>query len=478
MKFSQKLQFLLVLLVGITCGLLLWLSLRKANRLAFELIQEKVYSIAVSTAPRIDGDLVEALTSPDQDGSSEYNLVRDKLREVRDANDSGALPVRFIYIIRPLENGEWEYVIDAEEDGEDKSYLGDIVEFEFEKEKPDLHLSRTDEEFATDSFGVWLSAFSPIRNSEGEPVAVVGVDIAAERIKELLRRLLIGDLIAMVVALILAAALAGWLSRRVTRPLIELGDFVREIGRGNYSSRVEVDSTDEFGELAEAVNQMAEGLEERESLRGALVHYVRSQAADAKLTGSEEVDETTRPFTALVAELCGFGQLSSRLGSDRVFALLNEYFSTMIDVLLRHGGSLERSSDESVIAVFGITREDPHQERHAIEAALEMQGALEKLMEEWGIETNVPISLAIGVHTGDGTVRASGTSEQVDHDSVIAIVETASRIAEVAKEKKHRLTVSDTTAERLHHTFPLEPVDEDSLEFGLFRVSMPQMKFA
>ena len=51
----------MVLLVGVSCGLLLWLSLRKVNRLTFELIQEKVYSIAVSTAPRIDGDIVENL---------------------------------------------------------------------------------------------------------------------------------------------------------------------------------------------------------------------------------------------------------------------------------------------------------------------------------------------------------------------------------------------------------------------------------
>lgn len=61
MAFRKKLQLLLVLLVGVSCGLLLWLSLRKANRLTFELIQENVYSIAVSTATRIDGDIVENL---------------------------------------------------------------------------------------------------------------------------------------------------------------------------------------------------------------------------------------------------------------------------------------------------------------------------------------------------------------------------------------------------------------------------------
>lgn len=477
MPFRQKLQLLLILLVGISCGLLLWMSLRKANRLAFELIQEKVYSIAVSTAPRINGDTVEALKDPDQDGSDLYNEVRDALRMVRDANAIGALPVRFIYVIRPLENGEWEYVVDAEEPGEDRSDLGEIVEFDFDHEKPSLSLSRADEDYTSDSYGVWLSAFSPIKNSAGEPVAVVGVDIAASRIKTLLRRLLFGDLIAMSISLLLAAALAAWLSRKVTKPLTELTQFVREIGRGNFAARMKVSSTDEFGELATAVNQMADGLQERESLKGALVHYVRSQAADSKVSGqSLESEESSRTITALVAELCGFSQLSSQLGSERVFALLNEYFSTMIDAVLRHGGSLEKSSDDSVIAIFGAQSEDPQQERHAIETALAMQNALAKLLSDWNISTNAPVFLEIGIHSGAATVQHSGAQDQLDVDSVKAVVETSAKIVKVGRRLDNRLTISDTTAENLNHTFPLSPVDEDSLEFGLFTVAMPKMK--
>jgi len=478
LRFRQKLQLLLILLVGISCGLLLWMSLRKANRLAFELIQEKVYSIAVSTAARIDGDKVARLNSPDQEDSPEYNELRDGLREVRDANKTGALPVRFIYIIRPLENGDWEYVVDAEEKGEDHSPFGSLVEFDHDHEKPDLKWSRADESYAKDSFGVWLSAFSPIVNSAGEPVAVVGVDIAAARIQTLLRRLLYGDLIAMAIALLLASALAAWLSRKVTRPLTELTDFVREIGKGNFATRMKVQGSDEFGELAGAVNQMAEGLEERESLKGALVHYVRSQAADARVSGADENDEDPSPrqITALVAELCGFSQLSSQLGSERVFALLNEYFSTMIDVVLRHGGSLEKSSDESVIAIFGAQSENPHQERNAIEAALAMQDALARLLDEWPIQTNAPVFLEVGIHTGTAMVQHSGMQDQLDFDSVRQIVETAAAIAKVGRQYHTRLTISDTTAENLHHTFPLNAVDDHSLNYGLFSVSMPKAK--
>lgn len=474
MSFRRKLQILLVLLVGVSCGLLVFLSLRKANRLAFELIQEKVLTLVASTAPRIDGNKVSRLESPDQDDSELYEEVAASLREVLAANNSGALPVRFLYVIRPLPDGGWEYVVDAETDPESRSALGDRVEFAHSHEMPTLGEARVDERFAVDSFGTWLSAFAPIHDAEGHPVAMLGADIAAQRIQALLRRLLVGDLLAMVVALGLAAALAAWLSARVARPLTELQEFVRGIGRGDLSSRIRLQRSDEFGELAEAINQMADGLEERESLKGALVHYVRSQAADAKLGDGAEESTAPRRVTVLVAELYGFGQLSSRLGGERVFALLNEYFSTMIDIVLRHRGSLEKSTDESVIAVFGATHGDPHQERLAIQAALAMQHALERLLREWRVETNSPVFLEIGIHSDTAQVRRGGAGEALDFESVQSVIETASRVGEAGRRMKNRLTVSGATAASVEHTFPFTSVANESVDLPLYRVEMPR----
>ena len=465
---------LLILLVGVSCGMLLFMSLRKANRLAFELIQEKVLTLVVSTAPRIDGDKVAKLVAADQDGSPLYEEVAAPLRETLTANNTGALPIRFLYLIRPLSDGSWQYVVDAETDPRQKSRLGDAVEFSHSDEKPDLGEARVDGRYARDSFGTWLSAFAPVKNAAGETVAMLGADIAAQRIQTLLKRLLFGDLVAMFISLSLAAALAAWLSARVTRPLTELQEFVRGIGHGDFSSRLRLNRTDEFGELAKAINQMAEGLEERESLKGALVHYVRSQAADSKLGGDGEGGDTPRRVTVLVAELCGFGQLSSRLGGERVFALLNEYFSTMIDIVLRHQGSLEKSNDESVIAVFGATHDDPHQERLAIQASLAMQHALAQLLKDWKVETNLPIFLEIGIHTGMARVRVGNSGDALDFESVREVIELASHIRSAGRRLKNRLTVSAATAENVHHTFPFTAVEDDTLEFSLYRVEMPR----
>jgi signal transduction histidine kinase len=83
-------------------------------------------------------------------------------------------------------------------------------------------------------------------------------------------------------ALLLAAGIAGLaavlltvgLSRRILRPVEALTAAARRMERGDLSQRVEVQSEDEIGELAQAFNAMADGLARLEGLRRNMVSDV------------------------------------------------------------------------------------------------------------------------------------------------------------------------------------------------------------
>ncbi len=77
-------------------------------------------------------------------------------------------------------------------------------------------------------------------------------------------------LIAGAVSLLVGLAVA----RRITRPLRDLTTATRAVAAGDYSVRVQNRSRDEVGELAVAMNQMAQALERVERLRRELVANV------------------------------------------------------------------------------------------------------------------------------------------------------------------------------------------------------------
>jgi nitrogen fixation/metabolism regulation signal transduction histidine kinase len=60
---------------------------------------------------------------------------------------------------------------------------------------------------------------------------------------------------------ILVAVLASlWFAARVTRPVVSLAEAARRVAAGDFAAKVEVESSDELGELAASFNRMTEDL--------------------------------------------------------------------------------------------------------------------------------------------------------------------------------------------------------------------------
>lgn len=78
------------------------------------------------------------------------------------------------------------------------------------------------------------------------------------------RRLRISLLAISALALVVFLYAASLLAGRLTRPLREMTDALRRLGRGRYDTRVTVRAKDELGMLAEGVNRMAGELSARE----------------------------------------------------------------------------------------------------------------------------------------------------------------------------------------------------------------------
>lgn len=73
--------------------------------------------------------------------------------------------------------------------------------------------------------------------------------------------------IAGAVTLVAGGALAFMLARSLLRPVIAIEQATQSIARGDFSTRVQVTSVDEIGQLAMAVNQMTAQLEAYENRR-------------------------------------------------------------------------------------------------------------------------------------------------------------------------------------------------------------------
>ena len=105
------------------------------------------------------------------------------------------------------------------------------------------------------------------RGDLSEPIAYVYVTTSIESVTVLMsyvRNLF--TLLALIV-FIFAAVVSYFIVRKMTRPIKQISTASARFARGDFSTRVPVQSSDEIGEMTQAFNNMADSLEKSEDLR-------------------------------------------------------------------------------------------------------------------------------------------------------------------------------------------------------------------
>lgn len=128
-------------------------------------------------------------------------------------------------------------------------------------------------------------------------------------------------LLVSVAAIAIGMAIVWIYVRRVTEPLEELREFTEAIGQGDFNRRLDLNSHDEFGDLAQAFNQMTENLKQSRAQLELTVDSLKSTQAQLvqseKLSGIGEfvagvAHELNNPLTSVM----GFSELLVQADSD------------------------------------------------------------------------------------------------------------------------------------------------------------------
>ena len=150
-------------------------------------------------------------------------------------------------------------------------------------------------------------------------------------------------------------------------------------------------------------------------------------------------------ITVLFSDIRGFTTLSETRSPEAVVSLLNRYFNTQVEIVFKHGGTLDKFIGDAIMAFWGAPLVQEDHAKRAVMAAIEMSAALEKFKQEVAAE-GVDFDIGIGLHTGPAVVGFIGSDQRLDYTTIGDAVNLASRIEGQTKGIS-RVLISQSTKE-------------------------------
>lgn len=296
-------------------------------------------------------------------------------------------------------------------------------------------------------------------DNAGETVALLMVGFSLAGIEEASRRELVINGIALLVTVILMSIYSSLvLGHLVVNPLRRVIDAMRDVQDGNLERQVELDRNDEVGVLGNTFNYMLQGLREREHLKDAFNRYVSRQVYEQLQGGQVRLSGEVREATILFSDIRSFTALSEKLTADQVVEMLNEYFTEMVEIILKYDGFLNKFIGDAIMAVYNAPLGQSHPELRAVRSAIEMQLALARLNERRAARGQFPIRVGIGINTGPVVAGNIGHEQRLEYTVIGDAVNLAQRIESQTKVTGAQVLISETTYRAVADYVRAEPL--------------------
>lgn len=222
---------------------------------------------------------------------------------------------------------------------------------------------------------------------------------------------------------------------------------------------------------------LSEQLEKRR-VRGIFERFVSPQMVEQLLDrGLEQTRGQRTELTILFSDIRGFTTMSEQMQPDEVVDLLNDYLGVMTDVILKHGGTIDKYEGDLIMAFFNAPLPQPDHARRAVEAAIDMRLTLDQLKARWAKEGSRPTNfeMGIGLNTGDAFVGLLGSEKRINYTCIGDSVNVASRVQDLTKDIRWPLLITEFTYALVKDYFDCEfaeahMVKGRAMPVGMYRV--------
>jgi|GEM_PF-657278 adenylate cyclase len=264
-RFYNSLQFRLtisfILLILLITGLTYFSTYNEAKKALKETVREELIEVIGIASTQVKGDILKKmlLLKTGDEETTEYKEIAGFLMDLR----KNSKDLANFYVLRREGDKMFFLADDAYlETPDDFAKIGEEYTDNDEALIQGFTAATASPEFYTDKWGTFLSGYAPLKDDTGNTVAVIGVDMAVEKV--LAKQKFIGSLLYIIIGLsiVIAGLIILFFSRTIIKDITNLTKATSRISQGELDVQLpEIKSRNEIYELNEGLKSVVAAVE-------------------------------------------------------------------------------------------------------------------------------------------------------------------------------------------------------------------------
>ncbi|OTY80118.1 methyl-accepting chemotaxis protein [Bacillus thuringiensis serovar vazensis] len=297
LSFLQKNVLLTVLVILTLVGTMGALSFNMFQNSMMSIFERHSFETGDTVLHKLDEEIVRDVTKDPVAQREKREKLTEKLDEATEELNS----VGQTYIVGAKKNEKGELlIVDLSTD------LANVVEVrpgEYYKQ-PDLWMEAYDKVMSTkkanmtvvyeDLLGTWVTILEPIKDGEGNIVAIVAADVDASIVPSTKEKFIIQGLMFICISVLIATVIQFLIVRNALAPLRDLREGLRRVGEGDLNIKLE-ERSDDIGIINSYFNNTIE------KFKG-IIDKVK-QTAEQVSSSSQELSVSTKENSMAVQEI-------------------------------------------------------------------------------------------------------------------------------------------------------------------------------
>lgn len=163
--------------------------------------------------------------------------------------------------------------------------------------------------------------------------------------------------------------------------------------------------------------------------------YVSKNIVDKLLENEDSLNlgGTESDITILFSDIRGFTSMSEKLSPTEIVKLLNKYFKSMIDVVFKYNGTLDKIVGDELMVLYGVPLKSEDDTDNAVKTAIKMFQALDKFNDRIIKEGYKPFKIGIGINKGKAVSGNIGSEQQMNYTVIGDTINLGARLCSHAK---------------------------------------------